>query len=392
MRKMKKNIAMIAFAHYPNDTRVRREAEALVDSGNSVDVFCLLDKREAQAEITNGVNTFRIKLNKTPKGKLGYLYEYAMFITRVFIKLSLLHLKNHYHIIHVHNVPDILVLSSLVPKIMGAKIILDMHEIMPEFFMKKYQVSEAHLVIKFLKFLEKFSAKFTNHIIVASPFWLEVVTGRSSVPEKCTTILNLPDTKYFNSIEKKNYEINGKFKIIYPGTLSEQHGVDIAIRAISLVLSETNIPIEFHIYGRGPEKENLISLAKELNIDNYVFFHRDYRIEKYVNILKTMDLGIVPKRNGVFIGEAMSTKLFEFAAIGLPTVVSLTSGDSLYFDDSMVVFFEPANESELAENIIKLYQDPQTRETLGQNAKMLSKKLNWDYSKQQLIEVYNNII
>lgn len=387
-------IAMVVFSYYPSDTRVRREAEALHEKGITVDVICLKHKRAAKTEKVHGVNVYRISLKRSRGGVLRYFFEYGYFLLAAFFKLSFLHLIKRYSIVHAHNLPDTLVFSALVPKLTGAKIILDMHEIMPEIFMWKYRKGEDHKLIKCLKFLEKISLKFCDHIIVATPFLKETINGRSSKNYHCTAILNLPDPKLFKVRLENNRTSNHNFNLIYPGSLNDLHGVDIAIRAIKLIVSETNIPIKFHIYGHGSSQEwsQLIELTEKLKIERFVNFQKRVPIEQLVKILNNMDAGVVPKRDGVFVGEAISTKLFDFAAVGLPAIVARTKGDSLYFDESMALFFEPEDENQLADCIIQLSRDQELRNQLAKNSELLFKRINWGIMEKDLHSIYEKLI
>ena len=387
-------IAMVVFSYYPQDTRARRAAEAIVKTGMSVDAISLRGEGQSRKERINGVNVYRINVKRKRARRLGYLWEYGLFIASAFLKLSFLHLIKRYKIIHVHTLPDILVLSAVFAKMMGARVLLDIHDIMPEFYMRKYGIPETHKMIKLIKYLEKLSIKFADHVVIASPLFRETVIKRSSAPDKCTTIMNLPDPKYFHAIIVGNCHDDDKFKVIYPGTLSEIHGVDIAIKAIERIAKRTNIPIQFHIYGAGAELERnkLITLTKKLDLHNFVYFQPSVPLEKLAGIYKSMYVGVVPKRNGIFADDAISTKLFEFAAVELPAIVSRTKSDSLYFDDSMVMFFEPENEKELADCIIKLYRNPRLGESLCQQSRLLCRKINWETEKIKLYTVYERML
>lgn len=390
---MKKDrIAMVVFSHYPSDPRVRREAEALIEAGMSVDVISLRDVGEPPKERINGVKVYRIKIKRKRGSALRYLWEYGCFIVLSFVYLSIRHLIRHYKVVHSHNMPDILVFSTLCPKMSGSKIILDIHDVMPEVYMRKYGIPESHKIIKALKYLEKVSAKFSDHVITASPFFRQTLIRRSLSPGKCTTIMNLPDSKYFNGTIQPIHSHDNKFKIIYPGSLGEIHGVDIAIKAIERVVKETNIPIEFHIYGgANSERNKLINLTKKLNLESFIFFHSKVSSEELSIIYNSMDVGLIPKRDGIHAQDAMSTKLFEYAAVGLPAIVSRTKSDSLYFNDKMVLFFEPENEKNLADCILKLYQNPQLRQFFSQQMKLLDKKVNWEAEKKRLFAVYGRL-
>ena len=161
-------IAMVSFSCYPNDPRVRREAEALAEIGMSVEVICINRNGQSKEEKINNVKVYRIDIKRKRGTKFRYLFEYGYFMFLAFFKLSWLHLWRRYKIIHIHNLPDIMVICGLIPKLTGAKIILDMHEIMPEFFMRKYKREENDTSVKLIKNFEKISTKIADHILVKS--------------------------------------------------------------------------------------------------------------------------------------------------------------------------------------------------------------------------------
>ncbi|RQW03787.1 glycosyltransferase, partial [candidate division KSB1 bacterium] len=322
------NICVLAHTIYHCDPRVRRETECLAEIGAVIDVFCLREKDEKRFEVSGNIRIHRLFKFRKPKSAVTYFLHVIFFSIISFFYISFYQLKNRFDFVHVHSIPDFLVFAALVPKLFGATIVFDMHENMPELYMRKFDAAENSFIIRLIAYVEKLATMLADHVIVATPFIAEKIVQRSCSKDKITTIINLPDTKHFMNHSLPALERNGKFRLIYPGTLSELHGIDIAIRAIKLIKDQSDIPVEFHIYGTGSEKENLISLTQTLHLEDSVKFCREVSIEKLVQILRSMDVGVVPKRKGVFSDEAISTKLFEFAAVGLPTIVSRTRGDS----------------------------------------------------------------
>src|SRR5436853_565805 len=77
----------------------------------------------------------RLPLKHSRGGKFTYVFQYGSFILSCFFLLAFRSLTRRYHIVHAHNMPDILVFAALVPKICGAKVILDLHDPMPELMM-----------------------------------------------------------------------------------------------------------------------------------------------------------------------------------------------------------------------------------------------------------------
>ena len=120
---------MLAYTYYESDNRVRRYAEALVKRGDHVDVIALRQKGQTHRDIINGVNLYRIQRRViNEQNKVAYLLKIVFFLINSFIFLSIRHLRKPYDIVHVHSVPDFEVFAALIPKLSGAKIILDIHD------------------------------------------------------------------------------------------------------------------------------------------------------------------------------------------------------------------------------------------------------------------------
>ena len=111
---------MVVHAYYPlGETRVEREALALIEKGFEVDVICLKDEGELSFENVDGVDVYRLPVMRNKGGFIKQFGEYLNFFVRVLFKLISLHSKRKYQVIQVHNLPDFLVFSALYPKIRG---------------------------------------------------------------------------------------------------------------------------------------------------------------------------------------------------------------------------------------------------------------------------------
>ena len=130
-----KRVGIVVLSAYPFDPRPRRTADVLVRQGMSVDYICVADGKAPWREKTNGINVFRVPINHQRGGKLGYAYQYSAFILASAAILAARSRRHRYDLVFVDNMPDILVVSALLPKIFGAKVILDLHDPMPELMM-----------------------------------------------------------------------------------------------------------------------------------------------------------------------------------------------------------------------------------------------------------------
>ncbi|HVU26878.1 MAG TPA: glycosyltransferase, partial [Verrucomicrobiae bacterium] len=253
---------MLAYSFYESDNRVMRYAKALAVRGDRVDVIALgCDENQPPFEMIENVNVYRIQSRqRNEKSKFDYLGRLLKFSFKSSFFLSRLHLKNKYDLVHVHNVPDFLVFSAWLPKLTGAKIILDLHDILPEFFANKFRKPENGLLVRWLKFVEWVSARFANHVIISNHLWFEKIVSRSAAKEKCSVFINYVDADIFG---RRRTRACGKFIMLYHGGLQRHQGLDVAIRAFAKI-SNQKTEAEFHIYGGGNMKPEWQALVQEL--------------------------------------------------------------------------------------------------------------------------------
>ncbi|MDD5676241.1 MAG: glycosyltransferase family 4 protein [Chitinivibrionales bacterium] len=382
-------ICMVAYTNYEGDNRVRRYAEALVKRGDMVDVVALLQPGQQHRATIAGVQVYRIQERRlNEKRKIDYLLKLLIFLVRSAWFLTIRHLRRPYALIHVHSVPDFEVFAAVIPKLLGAKIILDIHDIVPEFFAGKFHAGRRSVLYYALRIMEKLCCAFCDHVIIANDLWRQKLIARSVDPQKCTTMLNYPDPSIFRSDFPA--QKNDHFVMMYPGTLGPHQGVDIAIRA--LARTATGIPqAQLHIYGVGGEELALRRLARQLGQEERVLFLGICPLDEIAGKMACADLGIVPKRADGFGNEAFSTKIFEFMALGVPVLVSNTKVDKFYFNDSVVQFFESGNDADLAEKMIYLAGHADERKRLADNAHKLIQTNNWDVKKQDYFSLVDSL-
>jgi glycosyltransferase involved in cell wall biosynthesis len=385
-----RKVCMLAYSFYESDNRVMRYARALVERGDQVDVITLgSDEKQPAFEIVEGVNVHRLQSRqRNEKNKYDYLYRLTKFCTKSAFFLGRLHLKNRFDLVHVHNVPDFLVFSALLPKLTGAKIILDLHDILPEFFANKFGKPEDSFQVKLLKIAEWISARFAHHIIISNHLWFDKITARSVPKEKCSVFINYVDPDIFGCKRTRN---DGKFVMLYHGGLQRHQGLDIAFRAFAKI-SPQKPGVEFHIYGGGNMKPELQALAKKLGLGDKVVFFENVTMRQVAGIVANADLGIVAKRADSFGNEAYSTKIMEFMAADVPVIVSKTKVDSFYFNDSVVRFFESGNENDLSAAMLEVINNRALRKNLVRNAYTYVARNNWNVKKHEYTRLVDSLI
>ena len=201
---------MVAYTFYDSDNRVKRYAESLARRGDHVDVIALRRDNQSGYTFYKGVHVYRIQRRVVNENhKLTYFIRIMSFFFRAFLFLTKRHRARKYDVVHVHNLPDFLIFAAAIPKLDGARLILDIHDILPEFYASKFHVSKGSWIFNVLKFVERVSIGFSNHVIVANHIWEKTLRSRSVRPDKCSTILNYPDPEIFSRrpVEKKRFEV-----------------------------------------------------------------------------------------------------------------------------------------------------------------------------------------
>jgi glycosyltransferase involved in cell wall biosynthesis len=385
-----RRICMLVYSFYESDNRVMRYARALVERGDEVDVIALSSgDDQPRFEVLDKVNVHRIqRRDRNEKGKFSYLYRLLKFCVKSALCLSRLQLKRRYDLVHVHNVPDFLVFSALLPKLTGAKIILDIHDILPEFFANKFRRSDDSFYVSLLRLMEYVSAGFADHVIISNHLWRDKITLRSVPADKCSVFINHVDTTVFNCARTRN---DGPFVMIYHGGLQRHQGLDLAISAFARIRGQAP-RAEFHIYGGGNVKPDLEALVAKLGLTGKVLFFEAMPMRKIAEVVANADLGVVPKRADSFGNEAFSTKIMEYMAEGVPAIVSGTKVDRYYFTDSIVRFFESGNENELAAAMLALINGPELRAKLALNAREFVAQNSWDVKKHEYLDLVDSLV
>ena len=388
------NICLISYSVYEYDNRVHRYGETLLDRGDDVDVVCLGMHGDTEKVVDfNGATLYKIKKREMDeRGPISYLLKIIRFYAKAFFWVTRLHVSKKYDVIHYNNIPDFGIFCTVIAKLLGARVILDIHDLVPEFYMRKFDCDDNHFIIRLLKWIEKISCHYADHVITVTDMWKKVLTSRSVPEEKCSVILNAPYPPLFEVSNGIYDDKKGKpFTLLYHGALNEHFGVDIAIRAMEHV--REHVPsFRFLIVGNGREKENLKKLAHALNLDGHVVFLEPVPRTEIPGLICQADMGVVPKRSEGFADTALSSKLLEFVFMKKPVVVSRTTASQTYFDDSMVAFFEPENVQDLASSIIGLIKSPKKRTALSKNADAFNHRHHWDVYKTRYFKILDRLV
>ncbi|MBN1657738.1 MAG: glycosyltransferase family 4 protein [Anaerolineae bacterium] len=386
---------MIVHAYYPlGETRVQRQAEALLRNGYEVDVISLKQPDEPGVDEFKSVTIYRLPVRRYKKGgQLVQLLEYLAFFFLVMVKVSRLHLEHRYDTIQAHSPPDFLVMAAWLPRLLGARLIVDLHDLMPEFYMGRFGRDAGSLPVRIVRLQERLACAFADHVITVSHHWRQALIDRGVRADKVSVVMNVADDQIFRRPEGWKdgrmaafQSVNGNghsLRLIYHGAIVERYGLDLALKAMARVREEAgddrDAPeIHLTLIGRGEYMKTLIEMAKDLGLHDEIDFHWDLvPAEELPEIILESDAGIVPYRADPFTDGLLPTKLMEYAALGLPAIAARTTAIERYFGGTMVELFEPGSVDDLAEQMMRLYNDRARLDELAARAERFNRKYNW---------------
>jgi len=384
---------MVVYAYFPDDERLRREADALVNASYEVSVLCLKFPGEFKEETVYGVKVYRLSMSSKRTNKSKYIFLYASFFIRAFFKLNKLHFKVRYDVIHFHNMPDFLVFLSIIPKMFGTKIILDLHDPSPEIFMTKFSDGKDSSFTKLLKLLEKISIKFSNSVITTNKSFLDLFVSRGCPKEKINIVMNTPQESVFNKIvgQKRNKFDEKNFIVMYHGSIVERHGLDLLAKAVKIL--ENKIPeLEVVVYGDGEFVPKFLETVKNLNLENIVKHFGKVSLDEIAETIPEINLGVIPNRIGPFTQINLPVRTFEYLCMKKPVIVPRTQGINDYFPEDSIFYFNAGDEINLANVIYSCYSNPEKTLEVTKKGFEIYFKYRWENQGNELIKIYSELI
>jgi glycosyltransferase involved in cell wall biosynthesis len=392
-----KRVAMVSFSPYPADPRPRRAIDALVSEGATVDLICHATDGAPTSEKLNGINVLRIPLKHPRRGKLEYVARYGAFIfaaSAVFAWRSLFH---RYDLVYVNNMPDILVLSGLFPKLLGSKLVLDLHDPMPELAMTIFNAPPESGMVRFFKALEKWSIARTDMAITVNIACQRIFSKRSCSAEKITVVMNTPDDRIFPyrpapSELPANQAAKKRFVVMYHGSLVERNGVDLAIDAIERV-RDTVPAAELEIFGpTNPFLERVMESVRQRGLTDRVHYRGKKKLEELVSEIANCDLGVIPNHQNPFTAINTPTRIFEYLALGKPAIVPSNEGITDYFSKDALWYFDPGSAESLAKQIEYAYAHPQELLESARKAQQVYLTHTWQQEREILLSSLSGLL
>jgi len=357
-------------------------ARELVKKGHKVTIFAANFNHYANRYISTtrknyeGVRFVWIKVPSYSGNGIKRIWNMLVFS----LKVVLINLK--------YKRPDVIMGSSphpfaalsalFISRLRRVNFLLEIRDLWPRTLIDLGDLNENSFITKCLHLIEKILYRSANKIFVLLPGAVEYITNLNISPEKVVYLPNgisLKDFDYKKNKYKKSliaeHFLFHKFVVVYTGSLGLANKMDVIIEAARIVKERMIKDIHFLIVGQGPQRENLIRLSNDYNLDNITFnepISKDY----IPGVLSESDLQVISITNSPLYRYGISpNKMFDYMASGRPIIMAGNVLNDLVSIANAGFTVEPENPEAMADAIIKVYKmSPEERKKYGENGRV----------------------
>lgn len=285
-------------------------------------------------------------------------------------------------IIHANDL-DALIPSYLASRKLGCKLVYDAHEINVE----NYLTDKRPRLARLMYIVEKYIVKRSDYMVCVSHAAAGYFSSEYGIQEPLVVTNCVLQSDIVNEHPGKH----DKFEVLNQGQFYDGRGYDLMLDAAPLL--ENYPAIEVCVRGFGRLESQMRDTAKKKRLENFRFYP-PVAVEELISAASYSHVGIaVTVPICLNFKLSVSNKLFEYAAAGLPVIMSDIPEHRYLNDKYKFGVILPDNTAEcMADAIVKLYTDTDFYHACVEGAKRLTQDLNWENEFGKLIEIEKRMV
>jgi glycosyltransferase involved in cell wall biosynthesis len=384
-------VAIVVHATYPQDPRIRRQAEALVNAGHQVEVFALRESGQEPREDCDGVLVHRLPVSRRFYGMAGHIAEYLAFLGVATVALARAHRRRPFGLVQVATVPDFLAVAGIPLKLAGVPLLLDLHEDMPTFYRDRFPGRLQRPLGALVGGVSRGSAALATELITVHEPLRRLSLQRGVALERIAVVMNSADDRIFDPSRypRGPFMEDGELRLIHHSNLQRVYGLEYAIAAVALL---RDLPVRLDVYGDGPYRPTLEATISEEGVADRVELHGRVALEELPRLLAGSDIGLVPTRPDPYAEFSLSTKLLEYAAMGVPIIATDLATFRAHFDATAICYVPGADPAALAAAIRAAAASPEATVARGVEAQRQAAAYAWPEQRRRYVEIVERLL
>ncbi len=387
-------------ASYPEDPRVRNEAEALVADGYRVTVIAPYgDGDQPRREVIDGVEVARFWLPNTGQNAIGFMLEYAVAHLQL-ARLAFSHLLAGADALHANNPPDTLGVLFPLVRLLGRRSVFDNHDLFPELFALRYDGSSR--VVRVLRWFQHLAFRQADLVLTTNESQREVVLAAvDRDPQSVVVVRNGPREDTLRrasaalaqsaSPEPEAPGTRAELELVFLGALEPQDGVATLADVLAAVVDRHQLDARLTVVGVGSCRAELEAKCAQLGLAERVVFTGWVAHAEVPRLLRSADVCVDPAACNELNHRSTMIKIAEYMAASKPIVAfdlretrRTAAGAALYAGCGDVAGF--------AALVAELARDPRLRGELTAEAEQRLPELVWERAAEELVAAYGRLL
>jgi glycosyltransferase involved in cell wall biosynthesis len=371
---------------YPQDIRVRQEAESLAGAGHTVEVIAPRARGQAARERVNGVDVRRFRSFSTAsQGAKAILLEYVVAMVALHLAAARALLRGS-TVLHLHNPPDLLFPAGAIFRLARRRVVFDHHDLAPELAKVKFG---SPLLVAATRVAERLTFGVASHVLAANASHAEIALGRGGKrPTDVTVVRNGPRQAWTRLPVNARAGRLDSIRLAYLGTIADQDGLEEMAEVLALLRDEhPDLRATLLVVGDGDGRANFEAALERFDVSANVTITGWVPLEQVPSFLADADVCVDPAPATELNQRSTMIKVAEYLALGKPVVAyDLLETSRTVHDAGLLV---PHGDTKMfADRIALLARDPELRSRLSLRARQRSLALTWTNSESALLAAY----
>jgi glycosyltransferase involved in cell wall biosynthesis len=369
---------------YPQDIRVRREAESLVAAGHEVCVYAPRAPGQPRRESVAGVRIRRFPLPAAAAGRRGFVAEYAVAAIRLHAA-AIGALARRATVLHLHNPPDILFPAAFAARALGRRVVFDHHDLFPELVEAKFGASP---LVPLAGACERLTFLAADHVLAANESHRDVACTRGRKLRRAVTVVrNGPRAADLAEPGGRPGALEDPH-LVYVGAVSDQDGAEALPRVLGLLEREHGLPgARVTIVGDGDARAAVEAAARAEGVDDRVSFTGWVEADQVPALIRSADICVDPAPATALNNRSTMIKIAEYLAAAKPVVAfDLLETQRTVGDGALLA--RPDDVEAFAAAVARLAGDAGERSRVAELGRARAEALTWEHSERALLDAY----
>jgi glycosyltransferase involved in cell wall biosynthesis len=393
-------LCLITHARFPiGEPRAERAARAAAGDGYRVEVIALRGAGEPAHEHLDGITVWRLPIRHRRGAPLPMMaLEYCTFTILAGLWALVLRARGKIAVVEVHSPPEFLILAGLLPKLLGARLLLDVRDLSSHLWEARFGAAGRDAIaIGVLRRLERAACALADALLTVHGPYKEQLTARGAEERRIAIVMNAPEEALIAGVKRSPAPPreralgDGEFTVAYHGTITRWYGVDLLVQAVGLLRARGR-RVRAVILGEGDQLETVRELAAELGVgDSISFSNRYLPIAEALRAVAGTDCGIISNRPSEINRFILPNKLFEYVALGIPVVSARLETVAAHFDEDDLTFCKPGDPASLAGAIGWVMDERAAAMQKSVRAQARAERYRWDRSRLAYLEALHDM-